>query len=160
MPIGFVSPPKSVTPIHVSPDEKKLINYLMKSELSSVTNSDDFSAFLEVQIAFKRGAPSDLTSISVIRDDRDPEAIKVTLSEVDLKLRYPWDYAELTKRLRSRYIDFKASQKYHNIREALKTDGRFAWTRELNPGNPKSGKKDFFSPDIYMEFDKHYTRGP
>ncbi len=30
-------------------------------------------------------------------------------------------------------------------------------TRYLNPGNPKSSRKDFYNPNIVPEFDRHYT---
>jgi hypothetical protein len=31
-------------------------------------------------------------------------------------------------------------------------------TRYLDPGNPKSSRKDFYNPNIVAEFDKAYTR--
>jgi hypothetical protein len=30
-------------------------------------------------------------------------------------------------------------------------------TRYLDPGNPKSSRKDFYSPNIVAQFDKSYT---
>jgi hypothetical protein len=30
--------------------------------------------------------------------------------------------------------------------------------RFLDPGNPKSAKKDFYSPNVLTEFDKEYKR--
>jgi hypothetical protein len=41
----------------------------------------------------------------------------------------------------------------------LETDPIFASERVLDPGNPRSAKKMFFSPNILKEFDKCYTRG-
>lgn len=38
------------------------------------------------------------------------------------------------------------------------TDPKYVRARYLDPDNPKSGKKDFYSPAILGEFDKHYTR--
>jgi hypothetical protein len=88
----------------------------------------------------------------------DPDAPRVFLKEEDFKARYPWDYAALTERLRKRYSDFKATEKYHGVRKRLMGDARFSMSRFLDPGNPKSAKKDFFSPQILDEFDKVYTR--
>lgn len=64
----------------------------------------------------------------------------------------------LTTQLKRRYSDFKANATYHRIRRDLETDSRFANERVLDPGNPKSAKKMFFSPNIISEFDKHYAR--
>lgn len=36
-------------------------------------------------------------------------------------------------------------------------DARYSMARYLDPDNPKSGKKEFYSPNILKEFDKHYT---
>jgi hypothetical protein len=37
-------------------------------------------------------------------------------------------------------------------------DPKYVRPRFLDPDNPKSGKKEFYSPTILAEFDKHYTR--
>ena len=44
-----------------------------------------------------------------------------------------------------------------NWKCGLNGDQRFANLRYLDPGNPKSLKKRFYSPNIVAEFDKHYT---
>ena len=37
-------------------------------------------------------------------------------------------------------------------------DKRYAHSRLLDPNKPKGTKKDFYSPNILSEFDKHYTK--
>lgn len=81
------------------------------------------------------------------------------LTDEDIRKTYPWDYGNLTKRLTDRYIDFKQNQKYHRIRKVLGADAAYMKSRYLDPGNPKSAKKDFYNPNIIPEFDKHYSRG-
>ena len=71
--------------------------------------------------------------------------------------QYPLDYAALTTRLENRYIDFKANQKYHDIRKKLETSPQFKRTRLLDLANPTGLRKDYYSPNIVKEFDKHYT---
>ena len=88
----------------------------------------------------------------------DPNATKVELTDEDIRRIYPWDYGELTERLTKRYIDFRANKKYHDIRKPLVADPRFVKSRYLDPGNPKSAKKDFYNPNIVAEFDTQYTR--
>jgi hypothetical protein len=95
-------------------------------------------------------------AINVVITD-DPDAPKVFLKEEDFKARYPWDYAKLTEKLRKRYSDFKATDRYHKIRKGLMGNSMYSMSRLLDPGNPKSAKKDFFSASVLDEFDKAYT---
>ena len=67
------------------------------------------------------------------------------------------DYATFGDKLKGRYIDFKENDKYHALRKKLAADPRFMKTRYLDPGNPKSSRKNFYNPNILPEFDKAYT---
>jgi hypothetical protein len=87
----------------------------------------------------------------------DPNAIPVAVSEEDIRNRYPWDYAALRDKLKNRYIDFKENDKYHALRKKLAADPQFMKTRYLDPGNPKSSRKDFYNPNIVAQFDKAYA---
>lgn len=156
MPIGFISAPGTATAIPVSADEGKLVRYL--AEIITATRSDqdlDFNVALEVNLSFRR-APSD--AVAAIAVTTDPSAPRVTLSEEDIRRTYPWDYRELVRRLRKRYSDFKTTAKFHTIRKPLMSDLRYVRTRYLDPANVRSGKKDFYNPNIVNEFDRHYTR--
>ena len=156
MPIGFLSAPGTATAVLISSDEQKLVDYLSNLVSNSAVESGaDFHVALEVNLSFKR-TPTD--AVASVRITDDPNAPQVAITEEDIRKRYPWDYEELTKRLRRRYIDFITNQKYHSIRKPLMTDNRYANSRYLDPGNPKSAKKDFYNPNILSEFDKHYTR--
>jgi len=64
----------------------------------------------------------------------DPDAPKVFLREEDFT-RYPWDYGELTERLRKRHVNFKVVESYHSIRKSLMADSRYCMSRFLDPGN-------------------------
>lgn len=88
----------------------------------------------------------------------DPTAPVVRLEEQDVKKKYPLDYKTLTKNLYARYEDFKPNQKYHQLKKQFMKDKKFCFTRRLDPDNPKSSKKDFYSIAIYKKFDKHYNK--
>lgn len=88
----------------------------------------------------------------------DPHAFPIRLEEKSILEKYPHDYDQLTEKLRQRYIDFKAANEYHRLRKQLKEDKSYCITRLLDPGNPKSAKKDFYSPLILKEFDKYFTK--
>ena len=155
MPIGFVSTSQA-TALAWSTDEKNLVRYLAELVRDSEENiGTDYHVSLAVNLSFTRSS-KDTASILAVTDD--PNAPKVQLTEENIRKTYPWDYAELNRRLKKRYIDFKCNVKYHRIRKPLVTDSRFTKSRYLDPGNPNSCKKDFYNSNILREFDKHYTR--
>jgi len=88
----------------------------------------------------------------------DPNAPIVRLGELDFKKRFPLNYQTLTKNLYTRYKDFKSNQKYHQLRKQFMEDKKLCFTKQLDPDNPKSARKDFYSPAIYKRFDKHYNK--
>src|SRR6266702_3583204 len=156
MPIGFVAPPKDADTIVVSTDEAHLVQYLAGlAKATDVKPDDPYQVALTLQLKMKRSTSD--AAVKVAMTD-DPNAAKVVLREEDFRASYPWDYAALTNRLRKRYSDFKATRKYHTLRKSLTTDSRYSMSRFLDPGNPKSAKKDFFSPAILNEFEKAYSR--
>ncbi len=156
MPIGFVSPPADAESIVASTDEATLIQFLTAlASATDVKEGDPYQVSLTLNLKMKR--TSDATGLRVAITD-DPDAPKVFLKEEDFKKRYPWDYPELTKRLRKRYSDFKVTDKYHKLRRGFMSDAKYCMSRFLDPGNPKSAKKEFFSPAILPELDKSYTR--
>lgn len=155
MPIGFVSTSQA-TALAWSTDEKNLVRYLAELVRDSEVNiGTDYHVSLAVNLSFTRSA-KDTASILAVTDD--PNAPRVQLTEENIRKTYPWDYAELNRRLKKRYIDFKCNAKYHRIRKPIVTDSRFTKSRYLDPGNPKSCRKDFYNSNIIREFDKHYTR--
>jgi len=156
MPIGFLPPLGTVVGVSRSANEAKLLQYLE----SLIGSSDDersmgYSVALEVNISMTRSS-SDASLGVAITDD--PDALKVRLAEEDIRNKYPWDYAELSRVLRGRYVDFKMNKKYHSIRKSLHSDLGYVKTRFLDPGNPNSSKKDFYSPNILRVFDGYYRR--
>ena len=87
----------------------------------------------------------------------DPNAPTVRIKEDDLFKEFSLEYRVLTRNLYDRYSDFKSNEKYHKIRKDLAAKG-FAITRHLNPRNTNSPKQEFYSPRIYKEFDKYYSK--
>ena len=88
----------------------------------------------------------------------DPNAPVVRLTEEQIRARYPWDYRELTEKCRRRYSNFKVDKEYHQLRKSLANNPQFAHIRRLDPQNPKSPKKTFYSQAILRELDKAYKK--
>jgi len=156
MPIGFLQAPSASAV--VSGEERNLITYLAhrSAEVTEAHDGADLHAMLHVDISMRRvtGATS---AVLLTRNPAEADAV-IQLSEEDIRQQYPWDYNELVSRLRSRYVDFKANAKFHEVRQVLMEDSRFVATRRLDPGNPRSAKKDFYNPNIVTQFDPHYVR--
>ena len=110
---------------------------------------------MNVEIKFTRSKAKDALGVQITNNPNAPE---VRLTEDLIREKYPWDYERLTGECEKRYSDFKLVQKYHDLRKKMVSDNRFGHVRELDPGNPKSQRKQFFNPNILAEFDKHYAK--
>jgi len=92
-----------------------------------------------------------------LTDDPNAPAIRLEEEEI-LKKKYTLDYKALTEELKKRFEDFKTNNKFHKLRKELMKDTKLSRTRYLDPNNPRSSKKDFYSPNIIKKFDKHYIK--
>lgn len=156
MPIGFVVSPSGAKAVAPTSNEAKLLRYIERLIRNADSEeSSGYSVALEVDVSMKRSSSDAQLEVAVTDDPNAPE---VRLSEEDIRQRYPWDYADLNRALSKRYVDFKQNKKYHSIRMPLKDDLQYVNTRLLDPGNPKSQRKDFYNPNILQVFDRHYTR--
>jgi hypothetical protein len=114
-----------------------------------------YNAALRIETKFSRSSSDDAL---LVRYTTDPNAPQVRITEEDAFRKYPFDYTALTEKLRARYTDFKSNQKYHDIRHTLKGNSMYCRTRTLDPSNPKSLKKEYFSSEVFRVFDQYYAR--
>lgn len=155
LPLSFVPGGTEVKSVVTTADESRLIKHLETIAHGVGSTESDFAVAVRLDVKFEK---SFLANASKVVWSKDPAAVKVALSEVDIRTKYPWDYAELVARLSKRYGDFKANQKFHDIRMPLLKDERYAKARYLDPGNAKSAKKDFYNTNVLPIFDQHYTK--
>lgn len=97
LPLSFVDGQIDIDSVVVSPDESRLIQYLQSLATRESESNSPFAIAVRVQVKLER---SNLTSASRVEISKDPDAIKVTLSEEDIRQKYPWDYKELVARLK------------------------------------------------------------
>jgi hypothetical protein len=154
MPLAFVREEREVQALSLNSDERRLIDFL-RAKCSSGDDSAEreFSVSLRLDVKFAR---SKSDGAQRVRISNDPDATPVKLSEEDIREKYPWDYDILTTRLRRRYSDFKANQKYHEVRKPLETDDRFTYKRYLDQASRSGIGKCYYNPNIVREFDAHY----
>ncbi len=155
MPLSFMSAPTSADAVLLNPAEKRFLSYV--NSLENDNDKDErFAVTVNIQISFIRSKVKDALAVAV--DNTDPKATKIQLTEEDIRSRYPWDYRKLTDECRKRYTGFKEDASYHKTRRTTLAKPQFGMVRLLDPGNPKSSKKPFFSPNILSEFDRVYTK--
>ena len=81
------------------------------------------------------------------------------IAEEYIRKTFPWDYVELTKKLRKRYSNFVMNNTFHKIKRDIEADERLCRTRYLDPSKPSKGMcKKFYNSNILAEYDRHYTR--
>jgi hypothetical protein len=156
MPLAFLSQTRSAEGVVLNAEERHFLQFL--KELRNVPGDDaanDFNVALGIEVYVRRSKLPDATPVVV---SNVPGAVVITFEEEDIRERYPWDYNILTARLKKRYSDFKINGKYHEIRRELEKDASYCRERLLDPGNPKSSRKNFYNPNVVRKFDEHYER--
>ena len=155
MPLTFMELPSSVMGSLLNAEEQRFLAFLNAMDVGDSDPSSPYSVSVNVDLRFTRSRSQHGVPVRVTQDT---SAVAVTLTEEDIRDRYPWDYKTLTARCKDRYVDFVANQQYHQVRKSLQPDQRYAHLRLLDPNNPKSAGKTFFNPNIMAKFDEHYTK--
>lgn len=158
MPLSFVSGPSMSEATIVNGEERQFMSFV--SSLNGGTSGDDeigpYNVSINISVQFVKASTSGAVPVEVVKPGTG--ATQVELTEEQVRKNYPWTYEDLCTRLKSRYRDFKVVQRFHNLRNAIQGNPKFVNRRYLDPGNPKSGKKDFYSSNILNYFDQHYTK--
>ena len=155
MPLSFMMLPARTDAIILNPQEENFLNYLERLEADADKSDTEYSVTINIEVRLTKSASKDIPEV---RLTKDPNAPAVRVPEEDIRERYPWDYAKLTQKCHDRYSNFKRNKEYHKIKKSLEGNNNLVSTRFLDPGNPSSSNKKFYSPNIMQEFDKHYTK--
>ncbi|MBS1720437.1 MAG: DUF3644 domain-containing protein [Armatimonadetes bacterium] len=153
MPLSFATAPASVQAISLNREEDSFVRFLRGLIDPNSDPAARYAVAINVETRFVR---SKSVTASPVRTSRDPDAIRVVLTEEQIRDRYPWDYRELTQKCSERYTDFKENQAYHDLRKPLEADEKFVHVRKLDPGNPKSARKKFYGPAVLEVLDKKF----
>lgn len=143
--------------IHSNKEQiENLLKYISEKEKQAPSDENrDFNISLKLETKFVK---STSTESLLMNYSTDPDAIKINVQEEDVLKNYPYDYGKLTAALRKRYSNFVENQSYHNRRKPLMKNKKYCKTRLLDPTNTKSIKKDWYSSEIFKEFDKFYEK--
>lgn len=157
MPISFFRDFDTAKGTALNVAEKNILRYIKtaESQYDEGDEPNEYNLTLKIDVKFIKSKSTSGLPVKVTNHS-DAQEIKIT--EEDIIEKYPWDYKILTTRLKKRYKNFKANQKYHNIRQPLEENPKFAHQRFLNPNDPKSSKKTLYNANILKEFDVHYEK--
>ena len=157
MPLAFQAPSAIVDSLYSenrSNAVAKLLNHIQQQE--TLDANGIFATTLKIKMTLVRSNEKGAEIVKL--GNSGPNAVAITLTEEDIRERYPWDYETLTEKLRNRYVDFLANQKYHDIRKPLEHEASICHKRLLNPDNANGPTKRFYSSNIVQKFDEHYNK--
>lgn len=155
LPLAFLSGPTKVQTV-VTGGEQKLIDYL-NGLAAKQTPANDYAVSLRVAVTLDK---SKAAGAIKFQHSKDPDAIKVDMSEEDVRKNYPWSYRDLTTALKKKQIPgFVENSQYHKLRKAFEGDPKFAHARFLDPANKtsKSLKKILYNPNIMAKIEEAYA---
>lgn len=151
MPLAYVS--SNVVSESVLTEETKNYLTLVKSKIAKEESDQNYDIAITIDIDFKKGSSFDGLGFTY-----DKDGIRVALTEENIRKRYPWDNAELIRRCKMRYSDFIQNKNWNAQRNEIKNDAKLYRVRLLDPGNPKSAKKGFYSTNVFSYLDSYYTK--
>lgn len=155
LPLSFVVVPADAAAVVVSADEARLLQHLRALGSEAVDPNSDYSVAVKLQVKLEK---SNLDGASKIIFSKDPDAVKVQLTDEEQYKRFPWTYEDLCDHMTKRYVDFKANNQFHVLRKMLAADPRFAMVRYLDMARKTGLRKVYFNPNILPAFDEHYTK--
>jgi hypothetical protein len=136
---------------------ENLLSYLSRIEKEHDTDDDpDFSISLRLETKFVKTSSEEAMQV---RLTDDPDAPEIQIVEEDALKNHPHTYNEICIIIRKRYDNFKQNTKFNELMREMKKQGdKFCRERKLDPNNPKSIYKNFYSNRVIDELDKHYNR--
>lgn len=175
MPLGFKLPfkpedflSKKATNYISSEESKQFINSMLRviTDLEKKGVQDTivlgFDIYLEnvkrlsnsdllVAITSRDEADVNFARITKCRITNDLDAQKVTLSDDELKKKYPLNYKEVCDMCKEEIPDFKQGKLFNEVLNKLKKEPKFAYIRMHNPNSEKSSKTTMYSVEIVSE---------
>lgn len=150
MPLAYVEKGTIVDGVLTS-EEKNYASLLQKKLKDSEESSFDIAIAIDVQL--KKGSSIDSLGMYYASD-----GVPITLTEEAIKRRYPWTYNDLIEKCKSRYSNFKRGNPFNRYMREVKSDSKLCHDRSLDPDNPKSPKKQFYSTNVWKVLDEYYQK--
>ncbi len=151
MPLAYVDS-KVYSKSIITEEVRKYLEFI-KSKVDFQEGNDDFTVAISIDVKFNKSNSFDGIGIKY-----QPDGIPISLSEEEIKTRFPLDHKKITTRAKKRYSNFKQDKGFNEIMKKIKSDESLCYIRKLDPENPKSNKKPFYSSNIWQELDQFYSK--
>lgn len=158
MPLSFFHGFETAQGLVIEPTTEqaaKFLTFMADAEREPATAGSPHHVTLGIEIKVVKAKSGEGVPV---RWSSDPSAPALRVREEDVLERYPFDSADVAAKLRVRYSDFKMDKKYYKIKKAVESENKYCRVRYLDPKNPRSGSKKFFSGEIFKVFDQHYQK--
>lgn len=152
MPLAYVDSKVEANSI-TTEEVKKYIDFV-KNKVSN-TIEDEYTIAISIDIQFNKSNSFDGIGMRYAED-----GIPITLTEEDIRNRFPMTTKQLTDSAKKRYCDFKQDKNFNKMMKIIKGNVKLCYIRQLDPENEKSNKKPFYGTNIWQELDKKYTKKP
>jgi hypothetical protein len=152
MPLAYLDSKIEVSSI-TTEEVKKYIDFV-KNKVNTTTD-DDYTIAISIDIQFNKS-----NSFDAIGMRYEQDGIPITLTEEDIRSRFPMVTKQLTDNAKNRYSDFKQDKRFNDLMKSIKPNDKLCYVRQLDPENVKSNKKPFYSTNIWQVLDKKYTKKP
>jgi len=150
MPLAYID--SKVEASSITTDEVQKYIDFVKNKVNSTTD-DEYTIAISIDIQFNKSNSFEAIGFKYAQD-----GIPIIITEEDIRNRFPIDTKKLTDTAKERYSDFKQNNKFNNLMKIIKANDKLCKIRQLDPANPKSNKKPYYSSNIFQELDKEYTR--
>jgi hypothetical protein len=151
MPLAYVDAKTEVDAV-ITDEVKKYLDFV-KNKVDTSDNNDEFTIAISIDISFNKS-----NSFDGINFKYGADGIAVTINEEDIRAKYPLTHGEVVEKAKKRYSDFRVNQKFHTVMRSIKNNEALFHERKLDPDNPKSQKKPFYSTNIWKVLDNHYKK--
>lgn len=126
---------------------------VVQSMMESSEPSEEFDIAIRIGVNFHKSSSFESTPVQYSKD-----GTPVTLSEEDIRQRFPYSYMDVCTKAKERYSDFKRGSGFNAIMKEIKREGKLCFQRKLDTSNPKSPNQYFYSTNIWQKLDLKYTR--
>lgn len=126
---------------------------VVQSMMERSEPSDEFDIAIRIGVNFHKSNSFESTPVQYSKD-----GTPVTLSEEDIRQRFPYSYMDVCAKAKERYSDFKRGSGFNAIMKEIKRESKLCFQRKLDNTNPKSQSQYFYSTNIWQKLDLLYTR--
>lgn len=152
MPLAYVDS-QVVTEGMITDEVKNYLGFVKSKVNNQDDNDKEFDIAISIDISFSKS-----NSFEGLGFKYSQEGVEVKLSEEDIRLRFPLTYKNVCDQCYKRYSFFSKNNEFNKRMRTIKTNEKLVHERLLDPSNPKSTKKTFYSTNIWQELDKFYKK--